>query len=194
MNNVFLRSFCIAILCTLFVSCSSDKSKDPEYLARVNGFTLKQDAFDAQLKFETEVDEDFTLSRENRAKFLENLIQTQLLIQEAKKQKLDEREAFRQTIERYWQSTLIRDLLAQKGEELKKTTVVTEEESAAYYSKNKEMFGDTPFEKVKEKIRTGIEEEKVAAKLKAWIEGLRKTADIDIRDVDLKSSKGSETK
>lgn len=191
--RVLLCGACLLFL-GAFTGCSSDTAADSEYLVKVNDFRLTRDAFDAQLKFEAEVDEAFQLSKEKRAQFLDNLIQKQLLIQEAKKQKLDEREKFRQTIERYWQSTLIRDLLTQKGEEFKKATVATEEEAAAYYQENKDMFGDVPFSEVSAKIRSGLEEEKVAARRNSWIEGLRKSADIDIRDAELKPAKESEKK
>lgn len=194
LRTFLFRCTIILILNIQLIGCSSDKTSDSPYLVRVNDFRLTQDAFDAQLKFEAEVDEDFHLSLANRKKYLEDLIQTQLLIQEAKKHKLDEREAFRQTIERYWQSTLIRDLLAQKGEELKKTTVVSEEEAVAYYKENKERFGELPFDQVSAKIRSGLEEDKVAARLNNWVDGLRKTADIDIRDADLRSDIKSEKK
>lgn len=170
----------------LFLSgCSSDATDKKEELLRVNEYTISKDEVDSRLKFEAELNSNFYLSRDNRTEFVKDLIQSQLLIQEAKRQKFDQREKFRQTIQRYWESTLIRDLLAEKGEQLKATTVVTREEIETYYRDNKEFLPEGTLEELQNELAKKIEDQKVGARLALWIEELKAGAKIDINDPEL---------
>lgn len=182
--------FAVVICCLgLLVSvpgCSQDQRKmEEEYLIRVNNFQISRDAVNAQLKIEAELDSNFYRSDDVSTEFVRDLIQKQLLIQEAKKQKLDEEEKFRQTIQRHWEATLIRDLLEKKGEEFRKTTVITPAEIETYYQENKDFLGGGDYDSMKIRLVKNIEDKKVAAKLAAWIESLKQEADIEIKDADL---------
>lgn len=169
----------------LLGSCTGDPAEKKGYILKVNAYTISSDEVDSRLKFESELNSNFYVSEDTRAEFVRNLIQSQLLIQEAKKQKLDQREMFRQTIQRYWESTLIRDLLAEKGVQLRKTTVVTQEEAEAYYYKNKELLGEGTFEDLQPELVKKIVDQKVSARLASWIEDLKTGADIEIKDPGL---------
>ena len=171
------------ILCTGLICCSQEKAVDSETLARINGYNLSLDTFQNQIATELEMDEDFRVTREAKDQFLERLIRKQLLIQEAKKLKLDRKEKFIGAIERYWESTLIRDLMDLKGQEISNKTYVSENEIRSRY---KEMKGSTetlpPIEEVREKIRIQLLEKKKRRMLREWIDGLRQNADIEIND------------
>ncbi len=180
-----LTNLCIGFVCCWLWGCSTDTQPADKPLLQVNSFSIGEKEFNRQLKFEMEVDDSFHLSAASRAEFLQSLIDTQLLVQEAKRLKLDEREHFRQTIERYWESTLIRDLLAAKGDEIRSQTVVSEEEIQAYYNENKELFAETSFEKILPELRKKVEDEKVAKQLQNWTDGLKKSAKIRISDEQL---------
>jgi hypothetical protein len=169
----------------LLVSCSGDPAEKKGHILKVNGYTISSDEVDSRLKFEAELNSNFYVSEDTRAEFIKNLIQSQLLIQEAKKQKLDQREMFRQTIQRYWESTLIRDLLAEKGAQLRKTTVVTQEEVEAYYHNNKKFLAESTLEELQPELVKNIEDQKVSARLASWIEGLKTGAAIEINDPEL---------
>ena len=169
----------------LLVSCSGDPAEKKGHILKVNAYTISSDEVDSRLKFEAELNSNFYVTEDTRAEFVRNLIQSQLLIQEAKKQKLDQREVFRQTIQRYWESTLIRDLLAEKGAQLRKTTVVTQEEVKEYYNKNKEFLGTGTFEELQPQLAKKIEDQKVSARLASWIEDLKNGAVIEIKDPGL---------
>ena len=113
--------------------------------------------------------------------FLEELIRKELLIQEAKKQKLDQQKKFIQTIERYWESTLIRNLIDLKSEEIHNKVVVSEEEIQIRYEKMKLENPSLPaFDHLRQEIEKKIKEEKQSALLQEWITGLREHADITI--------------
>jgi hypothetical protein len=169
----------------IIFGCSADNQSDDDFLLQVNNFRMSTEAFNSQLKFETEVDSSFHLSEKTRAEFMKNLIQTQLLVQEAKKHKLDEREKFRKTIERYWESTLIRDLISQKSDEIRSHTVVSEEEVKAYGDRHKDLLVEQSVEDRLPEIRKNVEDEKVARQLENWINGLKDSAKIQINDQKL---------
>ena len=181
-----LSLFTIALVVWLVLTgCSADPGEKQDYLLKVNGYTIGGDEIDSRLKFEAKLNIDSYLSEDIRTEFIRNLIDSQLLIQEAKKQKLDQREVFRQTIQRYWESTLIRDLLAEKGEQLRKSTVVTQEEVEAYYRSNKEFLPEGKLKDLQSELTKKIEDQKVSARLASWIEELKAGAKIEIKDADL---------
>lgn len=168
-------------------ACSSDSTREDNYLIRVNDFYITADEVSEQLKFEAELDSNFYISQDTKTEFAKDLIQSQLLIQEAKKQRFDEREHFRQTIQRYWESTLIRDLLVEKSKQFRESTVVSEKEILDYFESNKEFLGDVDFLEVQAKIAQIIEDRKVTEKLGEWIEQLKANAQIEVTDPELKA-------
>lgn len=152
---------------------------------RINNYTIGRDEIDGKFKFEAELDSNFYSSSDSRTEFVKELIQSQLLIQEAKREKLDQREMFRQAIQRYWESTLIRDLLAEKGQQLRKTTMVTQEEVEIYYRDNKELLPEGTLEELRPELVKQLEDKKVNERLAAWIEELQAKAHIEIKDPEL---------
>ncbi len=169
------------ILFTLLFACSKEKQDDAEVLAKINDFKLTQKEFQYKLANEVEMDRDFKLTKEARKDFLEDIIRTELLIQEAKAMNLDKKERFIRTIEKYWESTLIRDLMEKKGEEISRTITISQDEIRDRYNNMKKQGGGLPpLEAVEESIREQLKEEKKTRKLKEWIDGLRKDAKIEI--------------
>ena len=187
-----LTKFCIGFACCWLWACSADTQPADKPLLQVNSFSIGEEEFNRQLKFEMEVDDSFHLSAASRAEFLQSMIHTQLLVQEAKRLKLDEREHFRKTIERYWESTLIRDLLTAKGDEIRSRTVVSEEEVRAYYDENKELFTETSLENILPELRKKVEDDKVAKQLQIWTDGLKTNAKIQISDKQLNQASPGE--
>jgi hypothetical protein len=174
----------IGIVVSLW-GCSGDSSNKEEFILRVNDYRISKDEVNAMLKYETQLNSNFYLSDDTRVNFIKDLIQTQLLIQEAKRRELDQRESFRRTIQRYWESTLIRDLLQEKGEQIRKTVVISEEEVDMYFETNKDNFSAGSEEKVKNEIVRILEQKKVTARLEKWIEELKAGAVIEIQDPEL---------
>lgn len=175
------KLFFLGIVSTLiFAGCEQDRPKG-RVLAKINAYHLTLNEFERQLAENMELEPDLKLTRESKKKFLDQLIQKELLIQEAMRLKLDRREAFIRAIERYWQQTLIRDLIDMKGAEISKGIVVTEEEIESRYRKMKAVNDDLPpFQDIREQILKDLKEEQKTRKLKAWIENLKKTATIQI--------------
>jgi len=162
------------------VSCSpEDKTEKDEIVARINDCSLTLSEYQNQLNSILNLNEEYKLTREAREASLEELIRKELLIQEAKRLELDRTDKFIRTIERYWESTLIRNLMEIKGEEFTKRTLVSEEEIEATYNDMKKRGEELPLENMQEEITERIREAKKTQMLEQWIEGLRKAAKIE---------------
>ncbi|MBW2115666.1 MAG: hypothetical protein JRH04_12725 [Deltaproteobacteria bacterium] len=128
------------------------------------------------------------MTNEAKKGFLEQLIKKELLIQEAKKLNLDRKENFIRTIERYWESTLIRNLMELKGKEIVERVYVSQEEIEARYKEMQKSEEElSPLEEIQSKIAEEIKEQKKRKRLMEWINDLRKNARIEIDDKLLNS-------
>jgi len=178
------KMFCCFILFLLSLgvfSCSNEEAHQQEILARVNNYNLTLHEFQAKLTGELELDPDLKPTAEAKQDFLESLIGKELLIQEAKKLDLDRKNKFVRTIERYWESTLIRDLLEIKGEEISQNISIPEVDIEARVKEiEKSGKGVKDPEKAREKAVAELKNRKRREMLREWISGLRKTAKIEI--------------
>lgn len=164
-----------------FVGCSQGEGNNQEIVAHINDYSLHIDDFQYQLASAMKFDPEFELTSDNKEIFLDEVIRKELLIQEAKKLNLDQKKEFILAIERYWESTLIRDLMNLKGEEISEKTVVSEEEITQYYQRMPESTTTpVPSPELKGVIRKSIMEEKKSRIMQEWMDVLRKNANIKI--------------
>jgi hypothetical protein len=179
-----IRTLLAVVLCfVLFLSMThcTRKKLEEQTVAKINDYSLSLNDFERQLAAELEMDSDFKITQEAKEMFLDRLIGKELLIQEAMRMKLDRKEKFIKAIERYWQSTLIRDLLALKGEEIGSRTYISQEEIRFRYDLMlKEDKSIPPLSEISGKIEEKLKEEKKTEKVKEWIQDLRKNAGIEI--------------
>jgi hypothetical protein len=171
------------LLSALLCCCSRQDGGDAKTLASINDYNLFLDEFQYQLAQELELDSDFKLTEEAKKEFLEELIKKQILIQEAKRLKLDTKEDFVRAIQRYWESTLIKNLLDLKGQEISKTIYVSEDEIQRRYEERVKS-GDllVPLTAVRDEVKQQLLEEKKTGMLEAWVGELRKKATIRVND------------
>lgn len=163
--------------------CSQEKQEETKTLSRINNYNLTLDEFEYQLAAELELDKDFKLTREAKKEFLEQLIRKELLIQEAKKLRLDRKDKFMRTIERYWESTLIRDVIELKSKEIEKKVYVSEDEIEIRYKEMKESGNKLlPLQEIRDIISKELKEKKKTMMLEKWISDLRKKARIEIAE------------
>lgn len=171
----------ISSLFLYFSGCANDQEKDVEVLAKINDYQLTLKDFETQLASNIELVKDFKLTQNAKKQFLDNLIKKELLIQEAVKLKLDRNTKFITAIERYWEATLIKNLMELKSEEITKSTYVSQEEIDARYREIKSgQDNPPPIEEMQKKIAAKIKEEKKSRKLTQWVQGLKQNAKIDI--------------
>ena len=178
--------FCMImlILPIYLLSCSpGQKADEDEMVAMVNDCPLTLGECQCQMAAVVNLNEDYKLTKEAKKAFLEELVRKELLIQEAKRLQVDRKEKFIRTIERYWESTLIRNLMEIKGEELTKRILVSQEEIEASYNAMKRPGEKLPpLENLREDIIQRIGEEKKTRMLSEWMDDLRKAAKVEIKE------------
>lgn len=169
------------ILC--LISCSQGKSGQDLILAEINDYALTLNEFNAQLKEELEYDKEFKMNHDARKTFLDQIITKELLIQEAKRRQLDREDKFIRAIERYWEATLIRDLMAMEGQAIEKRTVVSQEEiEARYDALLKSDPNQPPLASLQAQIAQEILNEKKQRSLEEWISRLKTNAKITFNE------------
>ena len=171
----------LLLIVLAFGACAQKEEDSGRVLAQINEYTLLQREYQVLLGQEMEYEPGFKLTRETKERFLEDLIHKELLIQEAKRLKLDRREKFVRAIERYWEATLIRDLMEEKSREIEASTFVTLEEvdscDPKLYLPEKENISP---EELKARITTRLKEDKCRQQLKGWVDELKQKAHIEI--------------
>ena len=172
----------------LLAGCPGDPESDGKTLARINDYRLSLSDFQYQLANELEMDRTFKVTDEARKAFLEDIIRKELLLQEAERLKLDREEKFIRAIERYWEATLIRDLMEKKSREIDDRIFITEEELKTYYEEKKARDpGLAPLNQVEEKLGKELREIKKTETMRQWMDELRQKAVIEINDRLLES-------
>ncbi len=94
------------------------KQEEPkgEALAKINDYVLTVEDFKDEM-----LHSPYTVSNMvNKEELLDLIVRREILIQEAQEQGLDKKKDFMRTIERYWKQTLVKELLEQKSEQLRK--------------------------------------------------------------------------
>lgn len=179
-NSLYLLLLLFLFAIYLF-SCSQDQAKEGKTLVKINGYNLTLAEYQDQLAAEVELDADFKLTNAAKKEFLERLVRKELLIQEAQKLELDRKEKFVRAIERYWESTLIRDLMEMKGEQIGKRILISQEEIENCYNVMKKSDDKCPsLSEMRGKIIEHLEEKKRIDMLKKWSDELREKARIEI--------------
>jgi parvulin-like peptidyl-prolyl isomerase len=178
--NLSTRLSLLLALLLLGAGCTANTPPESETIVlQVNDSAITLPEFNEMLKFSAYADPELEITEQSRDDFVQYLIRRQLMIQEAAHLKLDRKKEFVMTIQTYWESTLIRNLMDLKSQELKQHVLVTEDEITRYYTENKDRF-DTPPEEAREQIRTILTSKKVEEKLEQWALDLREKADIRI--------------
>jgi peptidyl-prolyl cis-trans isomerase C len=168
-------------LCLHLLCCSQESAEESQRLARINDYSLTLDEFKYQLAAEQDLDRDLSLTHEAKKELLDGLITKELLIQEAKKLKLDRKDKFIRAMERYWESTLIRDLMDLKLKEIEKKAYVSEADIDSEYKEMKESDETLPpLQEMRDRIMKEIKRKKSSRMLEEWIKDLRKKAKIEI--------------
>jgi hypothetical protein len=175
-----LFPFILGFISAIILACS-DGPTDRKILSRINSYELTLDEFEEQLAAEPEIDPSFKLTDETKKYFLEELIRKELLIQEAKSRKLDQQKKFIRAIEKYWELTLIRDLIEQKSREISSKIYVSEEETIERYHNMKQENPElADFKAMESEIKAVLKEKKKSLLLQQWISGLREKATVKI--------------
>ncbi|WDP92948.1 MAG: SurA N-terminal domain-containing protein [Desulfobacter sp.] len=177
--------FCAAgcLIASLYIcGCSPEQTAEAgQVVAKINKYKLTQGEYQAKLARELEYDREYKCTAAARKDFLDRLIRQEVLIQEAVNRNLDKAPEFMAAIEKYWEATLIKNLMAAKMEEIRQTTLVSEGEIKARYQELKTGKENMPpLNRVEKKIADILKEEKQTAEMEQWVSRLKKEAKIKV--------------
>ncbi|MDR3568460.1 MAG: SurA N-terminal domain-containing protein [Syntrophobacteraceae bacterium] len=162
-------------------SCGGRAPSDRKPVAVVNGYVITADDFRQELALYQRFHNISALSVEDKQRILDERIRQELFIQQAVKLGLDKDPGFRQTIERYWEQTLISSLIKKQlaGDN---ATIVTEEEIDQACKKLPPQVQANPaaLKAMREQLAKQIREEKKAKLLDDWSQKLWNKAKITV--------------
>ena len=186
MRGITFSSIVLITFTFFSLACTREKAEEGKVLARINDYHLTLAEFQDKLSAELELEDNYKLTRQAKLDFLEECIRKEILIQEARKRELDRKAEFIRAMERYWESTLIRDLLDLEGKDIARRAVVTQEEIEAFYARTNEQMGTPPppVTEIEAQLRREIKEQKKTEMLEEWMRSLREKARVEI-DEDL---------
>ncbi|MBI3582871.1 MAG: SurA N-terminal domain-containing protein [Nitrospinae bacterium] len=179
-SRVFILFFILFI-----TSCGKDKQK-LEAIATVNDAPILLKEFQKEISIQSRRNPSFKITSQTLENHLDTTIEKKLMIQEAMKMGLSEREQFVETIKTFWEQTLIRELIDVKSKEWADRIFVTEDEIQKQYQR---MEYTTPIPQLKDvynEIKSALLEQKRQKAMEDWFDGVKKSAIIEINTPLLK--------
>ncbi len=169
--------FSLLVVCFIFTGCSSGNGGDNRVVAQVNDYKMSVEDLRYELENTPYDDEVLLETQEGRQKYLDRLLEKEILLQEAQRQGLDRQKDFMKSIENHWEQALLKLLLERKSKEISGLVHVYEEEIREYYDASGETL---PFSRIKRDIERDVRRKKETDAMNAWIEELRSKSSISI--------------
>jgi len=163
--------------------CSSADKAEGKVVAQINKY--KMTAEDMKYEFKNAPYDEVALlkTEKGRKRYLDGIIEKEVLLQEAQRQGIDREKAFMKSIENYWEQALLKALLERKSKEVLDLVQVYDNEIEEYYRDSGEA---APLSKVKNEIKNIIRQKKEAAAMDAWINELKNKAYIKVDEEALR--------
>jgi len=172
----------IGLICLVFSAggCYEVPDEEPSPVAlTIDGMTVTVDEFNTgwgQAQFAG------TNAPSSRREFLDQLIQRRLLLREASDNGLDRDPRFLQSVELFWQQSLLKLMLDRKMREISVMTEVEESEIRAYFDAHKDDYPDKTLDQMRDRIRFLLSRIKQQEALESWLRELRNGASVEVRD------------
>ena len=156
----------------------TNKLAPQQAVAKVNNYTITVDDFNHETGFLRPVFRSFSSIPpiELKLSILDELINRELLLEEAQKINIDKDPEFMRQIENFWRLSLIKRLLKHKLTEIEAVTTVSDEEIKAEYSREIGQMGSSPIKSLqalKSRIKEVIFRLKVQEALQKWEDSLK---------------------
>ena len=136
-RSALKRTLGLAFLLAVISACSDKPDASSKALAIINGKEITAGEFDLRWSQIPDYARKTFAGPEGRKKFLEELINHELLLQEAKKRGFDRDRALLERVERFKERSLLERL---RIEDVDSQIKVTREEMKAYYAANAENY------------------------------------------------------
>lgn len=168
------------IIFVFFLSgCSAGGGADKKIVAEVNNYRMTTEDFKYELR-NIPFDEIGLLKTEDgRKKYIDRLVEKEILLQEAQRQGLDREKDFMKSIENYWEQALLKSLVERKSKEISTAVHVYNNEIEDYYKASGEK---QPLSKVSSDIRRLIREKRETEAMEEWVKELKEKSYIKINE------------
>ncbi len=161
-----MKKIAIGLVLTLaLISCSKKgvEQKGP-FLAKVGSTTITQADYDREFQSLPEYAQQLFTDEQGREKFLNEIVNKEMLHQEALKKGLDKTPDFQKKVEEFKKITLVTELFEK---DVMAKAKVSDQEVKAYYDEHKEEFAPTTQIKASHiLVKTEDEAKKVMGRLK----------------------------
>lgn len=161
----------------LIYGCKGKTSSDKPAL-KINRFCMSAREFEDEFK---EAPASLLGQENQKEKFLENLINRKLILQEAERLGLNRDRDFLKAIERFYEQNLLKLVIDKKSNEFASKTHVYDNEIEAYYNemKNKGLI-EKPLADAYKEIKWQLLRQKQTQAFDTWVGGLRGKSRVDI--------------
>lgn len=167
---------------TCLTGCSQKppgNSASQQAVAQVNDYTITVDDFNHEVGFLRPVFRSISAipPAELRVGILDEMINRELLLEEAQKLNIDKDPEFMRQIESFWRLSLIKQLLKHKMAQIEASTTVSDAEIKAEYAREKgQMVPPTSLQEIAPQIKEIIFRRKVQKAVQAWEDSLKTKA------------------
>ena len=166
MKKITLVAF-ICFLSVLNLCCSPGPDKTAISIGNIK---FSADEFNKAFRQSIYADSP---TKENRKLFLETFINRKLILKEAASQNMDKDPRFLESIQIFWEQSLMKLILDKKIKELSSQTRLTEQEINNYYEAHREDFSDKQLSEVYGQVKLQLSILKQRAALDSWIRSLK---------------------
>jgi len=159
------RVAAVCILAVALVACSKKEAEQKgPYLAKIDNTTITQADFDREFKALPDYAQQIFTDAEGREKFLNEIVNKEILYKEAMKKGFDKSPEFNKKMEDFKKLTLVSEVFEK---EIMAKSTVSDQDIKDYYDKNKESFVmATEIKASHILVKTEEEARKVLARLK----------------------------
>jgi peptidyl-prolyl cis-trans isomerase C len=175
-----MRALIWIMLVSFIAGCSSGNGNvGNKVVAQINKYKMTVEDMRYEFKNAPYDEVAFLKTEGGRKKYLDGLIEKEILLQEAQRQGIEKEKDFMKSIENYWEQALLRILLERKSKEISNLVNVYDNEIEEYYKNSGEK---QPFSKVKNEIRDIVKQKKQTDAMDAWIGELKKRSCVKVNE------------
>lgn len=183
MKKIFIT---ILLLIIIFVFIKLKPPKQEDYLVKINNYTITMQEFNDEFKASAYAKNN---TLESKKEFLSMLIQRKLVLQDAQARGLDKDKEFLKSIERFWEQSLLKQVLDKKSQEINGSLSIPDSAVEAIYNKLKsEGKADKPYAQMYSQIKWSLTRLQESQAINRWVVSLYKKANIKINGVLIPAS------
>lgn len=182
-----MKKYIIFIFGLSMIMLGCAKQNDPgPILAKVNDYQITLVEFQERYQNSSSAANDTLKSRKN---FLDVLINQKLMLQQAQADGLDKNRDFLKSIERFWEQSLLTQVIKRKSNEISGPIIVNNKEIEERYKiLEQEGKANKPYDQMYSQIKLELTRAKGTDLMNKWLDGLHSKSQIAV-NYDLLNNK-----